>query len=208
MNKMKILIDNGHGVETPGKRSPDGCFREYAYNRQIAHAVVEHLNLRGYDASLVVPEENDISLKERCRRINAVAIRHGHEPYDTIAVSIHVNAAGNGSRWMNATGWSAYTYPGHSESDRLATYLYEATTLHLSGHYLRRGFSDGDPDIEDSFYILRHTFGTCVLTENGFMDNELSLGFLESEEGRKAIVALHVDGIVNYCRWWKSHHAD
>ena len=28
---MKILIDNGHGVETPGKRSPDGRFREYAY---------------------------------------------------------------------------------------------------------------------------------------------------------------------------------
>ena len=28
---MKILIDNGHGENTPGKRSPDGTFREYAY---------------------------------------------------------------------------------------------------------------------------------------------------------------------------------
>ena len=37
---MKILIDNGHGVETPGKRSPDGRFREYAYNRLIARAIV------------------------------------------------------------------------------------------------------------------------------------------------------------------------
>ena len=53
---MKILIDNGHGVDTPGKRSPDGRFREYKYNREIAAAVVEHLQLRGYDASLVVPE--------------------------------------------------------------------------------------------------------------------------------------------------------
>lgn len=52
---MKILIDNGHGVETPGKRSPDGRFREYQYNRLIARAIVEHLQLRGYDASLVVP---------------------------------------------------------------------------------------------------------------------------------------------------------
>lgn len=24
---MKILIDNGHGIETPGKRSPDGILR-------------------------------------------------------------------------------------------------------------------------------------------------------------------------------------
>ena len=33
---MKILIDNGHGIETPGKRSPDGVLREYAWNRLIA----------------------------------------------------------------------------------------------------------------------------------------------------------------------------
>ena len=51
---MKILIDNGHGENTPGKRSPDGRFREYKYNREIARAVVEHLQLRGYDAQLLV----------------------------------------------------------------------------------------------------------------------------------------------------------
>ena len=28
---MKILIDNGHGINTPGKCSPDGKFREYKY---------------------------------------------------------------------------------------------------------------------------------------------------------------------------------
>ena len=31
---MKILIDNGHGENTPGKRSPDGSLREYAIRRQ------------------------------------------------------------------------------------------------------------------------------------------------------------------------------
>ena len=39
---MKILIDNGHGENTPGKRSPDGTFREYAYTREIADEVDEH----------------------------------------------------------------------------------------------------------------------------------------------------------------------
>lgn len=33
---MKILIDNGHGRETPGKRSPDGRLLEYAQNRLLA----------------------------------------------------------------------------------------------------------------------------------------------------------------------------
>ena len=54
----------------PGKRSPDGRFREYKYNREIARAVVEHLQLRGYDAELLVHEEEDISLKERVRKAN------------------------------------------------------------------------------------------------------------------------------------------
>ena len=54
---MKILIDNGHGVNTPGKRSPDGVFREYKYTREIAAVVVQHLQCRGFDADLVTPEE-------------------------------------------------------------------------------------------------------------------------------------------------------
>jgi len=33
---MKILIDNGHGSNTPGKCSPDGRLREYSYTREIA----------------------------------------------------------------------------------------------------------------------------------------------------------------------------
>ncbi|MGM9775752.1 MAG: N-acetylmuramoyl-L-alanine amidase [Candidatus Coprenecus sp.] len=53
---MKILIDNGHGQNTPGKRSPDGRFLEFRFNRTIAKQVVEDLRDRGYDAELLVPE--------------------------------------------------------------------------------------------------------------------------------------------------------
>lgn len=41
---MKILIDNGHGLMTAGKRSPDGLFREAFYNREIARKVVADPN--------------------------------------------------------------------------------------------------------------------------------------------------------------------
>ena len=34
--------------------------------------------------------------------------------------------------------------------------------------------------------------------QNGFMDSQLSLAFLESDEGKKAIIALHIDGIENF----------
>ena len=39
---IKVLVDNGYGVETPGKRSPDGR-REYKYAREIAASVVDRL---------------------------------------------------------------------------------------------------------------------------------------------------------------------
>ena len=67
---MKILIDNGHGIDTKGKRSPDGRLLEYAQNRLLAGRIVSALQTRGLDATLLVPEETDISLPERCRRVN------------------------------------------------------------------------------------------------------------------------------------------
>lgn len=69
---MKILIDNGHGENTPGKRSPDGRLREYLYTREIAEEVVAELRRRGYDAERIVRENIDVSLSTRVRRINDV----------------------------------------------------------------------------------------------------------------------------------------
>ena len=192
---MKILIDNGHGHNTPGKRSPDGKFREYAYNREIAKRIVADLIDRGYDAELLVPEDNDISLEERVRRVNALCSAHGKS--NVILVSVHVNAAGNGSNWTNATGWSVYTCKGQTTSDKLAECLCEAAIKNFPGKRIRTDYSDGDSDWEENFYILRHTLCPAVLTENFFMDG-LDLEFLQSKAGKQAIVDTHVEGIVEY----------
>ena len=61
---MKILIDNGHGLMTAGKRRLDGLFREAFYNREIARKVVADLLGRNLDAELLVPEDDDIPLVE------------------------------------------------------------------------------------------------------------------------------------------------
>lgn len=120
---MKILIDNGHGENTPGKRSPDGSLREYAYAREIANRIAHELSARGYDAERIVRETVDVPLSERARRVNEVCGRYGTA--NVVLVSIHCNAAGNGAEWMNARGWSAYTSKGKTKADKLATFLYE-----------------------------------------------------------------------------------
>ena len=193
---MKIFIDNGHGLMTAGKRSPDGQFREPFYNREIARRVVSDLKDRGLDAELLVPEDDDISLAERVRRVNAACFLLGKR--NVILVSIHVNAAGNGSKWLNATGWSIYTCKGQTESDRLAEILCEAAIKNFPGRRIRTNFSDGDSDWEEGFYILRKSLCVAVLTENFFMDSISDLEYLQSRVGKQAVVDTHVEGIVEY----------
>ena len=104
---MKILIDNGHGIDTKGKRSPDGRLLEYAQNRLLAGRIVTAFQARGLDASLLVPEETDISLPERYRRVNEWCRQLGKD--NVLLISIHCNAADRGDRWLTARGWCAYT---------------------------------------------------------------------------------------------------
>lgn len=195
---MIILLDNGHGFDTPGKCCPDGFFREYAYNRYLAFRIREQLSALGLNARLLVPEREDISLPERCRRANKICERFGSD--QVILVSIHVNAAGNGQNWMEARGWSCYTSRGNTAADALATALYDAAKTHMPGHRLRTDYTDGDPDLEENFYILRHTSCPAVLTENLFMDNRDDVAFLESGEGAQSIINLHVEGIFRYIK--------
>ncbi len=69
---MKILIDNGHGNDTAGKRSPDGSLREYKWAREIATRLETALKRKGLDAERIVKEETDASIRAVavCRPIN------------------------------------------------------------------------------------------------------------------------------------------
>lgn len=190
---MKIILDNGHGRETAGKCSPDGRLLEYAYTRELVRLIAAELESRGLDVSRLVPEQEDIPLKERVSRANTLYQEAGKQ---AILISVHVNAAGNGSTWFSARGWEAWTSIGNTKADDLASCLYEAAGA--AGFKLRKDETDGDPDKEGHLYILKHTLCPAVLTENLFQDNREEVDFLLSDTGKKAIVDLHVAGIVHY----------
>ena len=191
---MKVLIDNGHGVNTAGKRSPDGRLREYAWAREIASRLKQTLESMGIDAERIVPEEYDVSLGERCRRVNRICDSVGAR--NVLLVSIHINAAGSDRRWHSASGWSGWVYTKASSSSRtLAQLLYDAAE--------KRGLR-GNRSVPAcrywtaNFYILKNTNCPAVLTENLFQDNRNDVEFLLSEEGKQAIVDLHVEAIRKY----------
>lgn len=194
---MIILIDNGHGYDTPGKCSPDKKLREYAYAREIAKRIVKELKQQNYNAELLVTEENDVSLKERVTRTNNICKKHGAS--NVIFISIHCNASGNGD-WMKAQGWSAFTSKGNTKSDKIASILYEYAEKYFKNRKIRTDYSDKDPDWEENFYVLKNTNCPAVLTENFFMDNKDDVNYLLSEEGKAAIVKTHVDALIKYIK--------
>ncbi len=189
---MIILLDNGHGRETPGKRSPDGRLMEWEYTRQLAAAIEARLLATGYNVRRIVEEAADVPLRERCRRVNEVCRTHPH----VLLISLHCNAAGNGSQWCEARGWGAYVSLNASEnSKRLAKRLCEAAELF--GQKLRR-YAPGQPWWVQNLAMCRDTKCPAVLTENLFQDNREDVEYLLSETGKQTIVDLHVNGIIEY----------
>ena len=195
---MKILIDPGHGIDTPGKRSPDGLFREYLWNRQVADLILEGLVSAGIDASLVVTETNDVSLRNRVNRVNTICNRLSAS--NVLLVSIHANAAGNGSAWMNAKGWSCYTSKGKTKSDQVAECLYDAFEEEFQDRKIRKDMSDGDRDWEENFYVLQKSKCPAVLLENFFYDNREECAWMLQEETKRRIAGAAVKGIIKYIK--------
>jgi N-acetylmuramoyl-L-alanine amidase len=193
---MVILIDNGHGSNTGGKCSPDGKLREYAWARDIAKRIEAALKMKGYEVKRIVPEETDIPLSVRCRRVNAVCKDKGAK--NCLLISIHINAAKSDGKWHDASGWTGWIAPNASaNSKRLAQTLYKEAEKHnLKGNR----FVPPCKYFTGNFAIVRDTNCPAVLTENLFQDNRDEVAYLMSEQGKQTIVQLHVDGIVNYIK--------
>lgn len=193
-NKTVILIDNGHGVETPGKRSPDGRFREYAWAREVARMACDMFQAEGYAARLLVPEERDVPLAERCRRANQ------YDKRKSILVSIHNNAAGDGRRWMRARGWSIYTTRGITEADKLAEAIWQRAAHVFRPEQVVRSYSSQPlgHDYEEDFYILLHSYMPAVLIEHFFQDNQEDVAYLQTAAAKAACAEVIVDGVKDY----------
>lgn len=118
-----IAIDDGHGAETPGKRSPafpDGSvLKENQFNSRTAELLAEALMRCGFATLMVAPEESDTPLKTRVMRAN--------EARADAYISIHANAYGSG--WNAANGVETWIYEkimGQSNTYLFAQSVHEA----------------------------------------------------------------------------------
>lgn len=181
-----VLFDNGHGQETAGKRSPvwdDGRqLLEWEFNRDMVRRIIFKCYHSGIRAVKLVPETFDVPLSERCKRAN---LWYDQCNGNCIVVSIHANAGGG-------TGFEVFTTPGWTKADPIATTLIEQLENDFPEIKIRKDMSDGDPDKEADFYILKHTKAPAILVENLFMDTESDCRLLLDENFRDRLADSYV----------------
>lgn len=204
---MRILLDFGHGADdiTNGKFSPivtdiddttiyKNRFREGNFNRIVGNAIADRLKELGYDVDIIVKEREDIPLKERVERANAICAKYGAK--NCVFLSVHANAAGSGSAWNNARGFCVYVAKKSSQASKdLAKHIYNAAEV--TGFKGNRAVPKERYWTAD-FYVIKNTKCPAVLTENLFYDNKEDLKILTSKEGRKKIVDYHIAGLLNF----------
>jgi N-acetylmuramoyl-L-alanine amidase len=197
MSKYKYILDNGHGgmingvYQTNGKCSPvwpDGRqLFEGEFNRDIVKRLSNMLTEANIQNFILVSEESDISLAQRVIRANNINLGHNKQ---TVLVSIHANAGGG-------TGFEVHTYKGQSKSDKLATIFHQEMVKQFPTMKARGDWSDGEPDWDSDFAILRNTSMPAILTENFFMDTLTpDCELLMSDEGREKIAIAHYNAIM------------
>lgn len=188
-----VLLDNGHGQETRGNMSPDLRIREYRYARDLVAEIHSMLAAEGYNVEIITPEENDVKLSERVNRANRHAYNVGVK--NCLLVSVHLNAAGNGSEWCKAEGWQVCVgLNASSHAKELAGYLSDEAA---------RFFKVRQPERFVKYWaqnlaICRDTAMPAVLTENLFMDSRADAERLQSREVFGKLVAVHCLAIKKY----------
>jgi len=172
-----IVLDPGHGQDTPGKRSPNGLLREYEFNGDVAARARAILSRAGVEAILTRPATltaRDVPLADRV----ALANRKNAKLF----VSIHANAHGNGREWTSARGYEVYIYaPGGVREDLARRLVKWAKNLlvPLDPNFPIRGIKTAN------FYVLRYTRMPAVLIEHAFMTNEQDYNLLRSDAFRQ-----------------------
>ena len=196
MKDIVVILDNGHGKDTPGKCSPDKSLYEWQWTREIVAMLCERLyGLENVQTVILTPEEYDVPLKERVRRVNTIYHDAKIAGKEVLLISVHINASGHGT-WNKASGFSVWVSNNASEkSKQFAQIAYEqAKLLDLCG----KRVAPKENYWTSNFFILKNTPCPAVLTENMFQDNKDDVGFLKSDNGKNIIVDLHFNAIKKY----------
>jgi N-acetylmuramoyl-L-alanine amidase len=184
---MKVCLDAGHYIFTPGKRTPifedSGLFiHEAEQNYPIMFKLVKYLNINGIETVITNNDINhNMSLRDRVNISNNNKV--------DIFISIHKNAITG--QWQNtAKGIETYCYKFGGNGEKLAKQIHEQ--LMLECDMKDRGVKEGN------FCVIRETKAPAVLLELGFMDYRPEADQMKNELWHNKYAKAIAKGVCKY----------
>lgn len=181
----KLALDAGHGINTPGKRTPDGI-REWTLNNAVCVKIQNILN--GYEGIEVVrlddtTGKSDVSLISRTNKAKQIKAN--------LLISIHHNAlTGN---WGSANGVECFAHPSSPSIDKqLSKKIVDKIAANTG--LKNRGAKTSN------LHMVREvpSYMPAVLCEGGFMDNKGDYAILTSDRGQQQYAKAVADVIIEY----------
>ena len=182
---MRIAIDNGHGLNTAGKRTPvfpDGkVVKEWEFNYPTALKLADILKADGHEVLLVSNTPTDTLLSQRASAANVWKA--------DLFVSIHYNAL-NGV-W-GEHGGTETLYSLSSTNGKRAAELVQDELMKVLP-WRNRGVK-----ARSDLYVLNRTTMPAILVEVGFMDNLAEASEMTNPEYQFRVAMAIASGINKY----------
>ena len=187
--KKIIVLDPGHGGHDPGALGPNGT-RESTVALQICkRAKLKIEALAGGLVEVVLTRTDDKTYPTLQAR-PAIANHLKASAF----VSVHCNSAAS----YSANGFELYTTLGENRSDDLATAIFKRHEARFPDQKMRTDTSDGDPDKEASFAVIRGTDCPSVLVEEEFIHNLDGEAILTSPKVQSLMAEALALGILDF----------
>lgn len=189
--KIKIALDDGHGANTQGKRTPDLLedlyingklakrkgehIKENEFNDAVCNLLEKSLTRCGFDTFRSAPENDDVSLSDRKRRIRDASC--------DFSISIHYNASSNDGGFDSANGIS-----GKVDNDTPTGFAIDIVQDILNGIAQIKGQRIRGLDEADLAMTNDDALGcpSCLI-ECGFMTNLTEMQYMLDTEYQKCV---------------------
>lgn len=180
---VRIVLDAGHGINTAGKRTPDGE-REWSFNNAVLLAArAKLLTYKGVEILRTDDPtgKTDVPLVTRTNKANAWGA--------DVLVSIHHNA--NAGKWGAHGGIETFTQRGSSKAAKDIAEAVHPGIVKAMG--LRdRGLKT------NNLHMTRASRMPAILTEGGFMDSTTDIGAMRDDAKLKAQGVAIAEGLAAY----------
>ena len=186
-----VCLDPGHGVESPGKCSPDKSYYEHEFALDMGKRIKAHLERCGINVVLTRADEHcptgKADTNDLLKRV-AISDAAGADLF----VSLHSNASGN--EWSNASGLMIYTSAGPETASRNVAAKAVLSRMTEAGVELR-----GSPLVHDiGLVVTRKTAAPAMLIEYGFHTNRTEVGLLKKSSYRAKLADATAKGVCDF----------